>query len=418
MPIAQSAAEPKPIAKAAAEPKVTIYARQKDEAAGWRYRRVNTGPGRRPAKAGAFYIRYTLPNGKQPFKPVGDNLDEAIAAAEKTQAALQAAAKGLTVTELEELGNANRVPIKTAVEKFLEQKRGKSKKTLAAYTNDLHQFIEALGGRVRFLDEITIDALRRYKNFMMSEGYAGKTIDNRLTNIETFLKANKIEARLPRGERPVIEEEVAVPYTEEDLKRLFAQMDEEEKIRYKFFLATACRDKEVTFAAWNDIDFTKSTYQVRRKEDVGFTPKSHESRTVPLPASLVAMLKERRKNPAHPRWIFVNEDGRPDNHFLRKLKRIALRAGLNCGQCRTTITKGKYDRKHEVEVTCKTDPVCEHIYLHRLRKTCATRWQEHGIPIRTIQAWLGHKNLETTMIYLGVTDTEKLRGQIDKAFGD
>jgi len=42
----------------------------------------------------------------------------------------------------------------------------------------------------------------------------------------------------------------------------------------------------------------------------------------------------------------------------------------------------------------------------------------NGIPVRTIQAWLGHKNLETTMIYLGVTDVEKLRPQIDRAFGD
>ena len=48
----------------------------------------------------------------------------------------------------------------------------------------------------------------------------------------------------------------------------------------------------------------------------------------------------------------------------------------------------------------------------------ATRWQEHGIPLRTVQAWLGHKNLETTQRYLGVTDSGKLRGQIDAAFGD
>ena len=113
----------------------------------------------------------------------------------------------------------------------------------------------------------------------------------------------------------------------------------------------------------------------------------------------------------------MNDEGRPDNHFLRKLKRIAIRAGLNCGQCKTTITKGKYDRKREVEVTCETDPVCEHWYLHRFRKTCATRWQENGIPVRTIQKWLGHKNLETTMLYLGETDMDKLRGQIDTAFG-
>jgi hypothetical protein len=29
-------------------------------------------------------------------------------------------------------------------------------------------------------------------------------------------------------------------------------------------------------------------------------------------------------------------------------------------------------------VSCKTHPVYEHFYLHRFRKTCATRWQEHA----------------------------------------
>jgi len=146
------------------------------------------------------------------------------------------------------------------------------------------------------------------------------------------------------------------------------------------------------------------------------TPKSHESRMVPLPENLIKLLKDRHKQPHHPRWIFTNTEGNPDNHFLRKLKIIALRAGLNCGQCKTSLTRGSYERKRVLEVTCAAEPVCQHWYLHRLRKTCATRWQEHGIPVRTIQAWLGHKNLETTMIYLGVTDVEKLRPQINRAF--
>lgn len=114
----------------------------------------------------------------------------------------------------------------------------------------------------------------------------------------------------------------------------------------------------------------------------------------------------------------MNQQGKPDNHFLRKLKRIALRAGLNCGQCRTTITEGRYEKSKKVEVSCKSRPVCQHFYLHRFRKTCASRWEQHGVPIRTIQHYLGHKNLETTMIYLGVTDSEKLRGNINAAFGD
>jgi integrase len=112
--------------------------------------------------------------------------------------------------------------------------------------------------------------------------------------------------------------------------------------------------------------------------------------------------------------LFVNKDGSPEGHFLKKLKRIALKAGVNFRECRTTVNKGRYDQKQAVEVTCKTDPVCEHIFLHRLRKTCASRWEAAGIPVRTIQSYLGHKSLETTMRYLGVVDSSRLRGNIDQ----
>ena len=137
-----------------------------------------------------------------------------------------------------------------------------------------------------------------------------------------------------------------------------------------------------------------------------------------MPDSLVRLLKERKKDAPHSRWLFVNKHGRPDGHLLKKLKRLALHAGLNCGECTTTMNKGRYDRKRPVEVTCKTDPICKHIFLHRLRKTCATRWEAAGVPVRTIQAWLGHKNLETTQRYLGVTDSSKLRDKINNAAGD
>jgi hypothetical protein len=41
-----------------------------------------------------------------------------------------------------------------------------------------------------------------------------------------------------------------------------------------------------------------------------------------------------------------------------------------------------------------------------------------GIPVRTIQHWLGHKKLETTVKDLGLAEYENpiVRGQVDKAF--
>jgi integrase/recombinase XerD len=333
--------------------------------------------------------------------------------------ALEAQSKGLTVKELENVANANRIPLKNAVEEFIANAVStKGRKTVLGYRLNLSQFQESARS-VKFLDEITRETLIAFREFLIARGYDPRTQHNRLITALSLLKTKKIRVDFSlKKDLAAFEEESPTAYTEDELKKFFDEMDEEEKVRYKFFQGTASRDREVTYASWADIDFDKKLYHVRKKLDVGFKPKNHESRSIPMPTSLVDMLKKRKANRPHARWIFVNEDGEPDNHFLRKLKRVAFRAGLNCGSCVTTVTKGRYDSKHKVEVSCKTDPVCEHIYLHRFRKTCATRWLEAGVPIRAIQKWLGHKSLETTQKYLEGTDSAKLRSEIDRAAGD
>jgi integrase/recombinase XerD len=397
---------------------LTLYRRVKGENGKWRAHRVREGRGIRTSTlVGPFFIRPFV-NGVQKRHPLHSAIfAEARQEADEIEKLYEAQSRGLTVSELTTMQNSNRLPVRTVVDTYLEQKKNKAKKTREQYRLTLNEFIEGLG-RIKFLDEINVAALRKYKDFLTAKGFSGKTIDTRINIVNFLLKKNGVEARLPKDEMPVVETEAAVPYCDDELKKLFGAMDAEEAIRYKFFLGTACRDKEVTYAAWADINFDKKTYTVRGKADEGFTVKNHESRTIPIPDTLAAALKVRRKANPGSRWIFVNEARVPDNHFLRKLKRIALRAGVNCGQCRTTVTKGKYTTKKKVEVSCTTDPVCEHIYLHRFRKTCATRWQEAGVPIRTIQHYLGHKNLETTALYLGISDSDKMRDKINTAFAD
>ena len=112
-------------------------------------------------------------------------------------AALDAHAKGLTLAEADALTKANRNPIRTAVDTYLEQKKsGKAKKTVAQYLLTLNEFIEALQGKVRFLHEITENVLCSYKKFMVNQGYAGKTIDTRLNIVFFLLKKNGIAARI------------------------------------------------------------------------------------------------------------------------------------------------------------------------------------------------------------------------------
>jgi integrase/recombinase XerD len=380
----------------------SIYIREKIDGE-WKHIKVEEGRGRKTGDlVPPFYVRPII-DGKQTWR----TLDAQTYKDAKEEAA-DAEAPAL---------DANRLPVKVASDRFLESaKRSKKPGTVQDYQLHLKQFAEALPDEIRYIDQIDRKTIEGFRDWMQDKKYAAKTQHNRMVTVLSLLKRNNAKTEFSLStDLPDVEDEPAIPFEPETLKKLFGAMDPEEFVRYKFFLGTAARDKEVTFAAWADIDFTKKTYHIRRKPDVGFTPKSHESRQVKMPTDLVELLKERRKANPNARWIFVNEEGRPDNHFLRKLKRIALRAGVNCGHCKTSVTKGKYNTKKVVEVSCKTDPVCEHIYLHRLRKTCASYWERAGVPIRTIQAMLGHKSLETTMGYLGVTGMDKIGENVDLA---
>lgn len=397
---------------------LTLYRRVKDDTGKWRAEKVREGRGIRTSLiTGPFFVRPWV-RGEQKRTPLtSSTFAEARKEASELEKLFEAQSKGLTVNELSVVQNSNRLPIKSTIETYLAQKKAKSPKTLQQYRLALYEFLESLG-KIRFLDEITVEVLRHYKDSLIAKGYAAKTIETRVGVVYFMLKRNGVAARIPREDMPTVETEDAVPYSNEDLKKMFAVMNKEEEVRYKFFLGSACRDREVKYAAWSDIDFSKCTYTVRSKPEAGFTVKNHESRTILLPKGLIDLLKERRKNHPDVRWIFAGESDAPGNHFLRRLKQIAKRAGINCGQCKTTISKWKRGKKHMINVSCKTGPHCDKIYLHRFRKTAATRWMESGVPIRTVQHYLGHKNLEVTARYLGVTNSEELRDRINNAFGN
>ena len=381
----------------------------------WKFARVEEGQGKRTAHlTPPFYARPWKDKKQRWHRLQAETFAAAKKEAEKLDTALAADAMGLTVAEVENIGS--RIPLAAAVRRFMEGNSAKEPKTIHQYGHALKQFVES--ARLKFIDEVSVDVLKRFKSDLEAEGYAGKTCDTRINIVYFMLKDFGNTARIPTKYMPVVEEEAAVPYTDEELKDLFDALGEDERIIYRFFLGSGCREREVTFAAWSDIDFKASTYHVRKKEDVGFKPKTHESRTIKLPASLVRDLQAHREKHPGDRFVFTTKQGNPDGHFLRRLKRVALHTKLNCGHCESTITVGEYDGKKKRKVSCKTHPVCEHYILHRFRKTCATRWLNAGVSMRDIQVMLGHKSLATTQKYLGTTEPSKLQPQIDRAFGD
>ena len=59
----------------------------------------------------------------------------------------------------------------------------------------------------------------------------------------------------------------------------------------------------------------------------------------------------------------------------------------------------------------------EDFWLHKFRATFATRCLWAGVDLRTVQQWLGHSDMESTMRYLKPARNEAVRDKVNQIFG-
>jgi integrase/recombinase XerD len=276
-------------------------------------------------------------------------------------------------------------------------------KTYEEYRNVLHYFRDQCK-KVHVKDVVRDDCLE-FMRYLYSIGNEERTVYNRIGIVLHWLRLNGIKDILDKRDKPNYVEGRREMYQPEDLEALFRICAPDEKVRYLFFLLTGERDKEVRYTTWADIDFARKYVWVTAKKQLKFKPKDKEERKIPVPASLLEALreyKERQTDPNPHDLVFPTCQGKPDKKFENKLKRLAHRNGLNCGHCLS-----KYGNK------CKEGPYCGKWFLHKFRHTFATNQLEEGVSIRTLQEWLGHSDLESTMVYLKYVDSKQIHEIVD-----
>lgn len=128
--------------------------------------------------------------------------------------------------------------------------------------------------------------------------------------------------------------------------------------------------------------------------------KGAKDRYVPLPTSTLHWLRQHWATHRHPRFLFPAE-GR--NHLQSSTASTPIQ----------TSTVQKAMAKIAVQLKFH-----KRVSIHTLRHSYATHLLEAGVSLKIIQQYLGHSSLQTTMIYLHLTDSAEsnARETIEKVF--
>lgn len=128
--------------------------------------------------------------------------------------------------------------------------------------------------------------------------------------------------------------------------------------------------------------------------------KGAKDRYVPLPTCTLHLLREHWRTHRNPRLLFP-ADGR--NHRGASTTSRPMPPSTVQKPMKQIVEQLRFGKK---------------VSLHTLRHSYATHLLEAGVSLRVIQQYLGHSSLQTTMVYLHLTDsaTVNARQVIEKLF--
>jgi integrase/recombinase XerD len=268
---------------------------------------------------------------------------------------------------------------------YIAVEKGYSSNTLAAYRNDLSQFVSFLGTRVAGWDEVTQDIIMNYIMFMKSrQEYASSTVARKVAAIKSFfhylvewgaieddptatLDSPKVRKRLPKA------------IAQDDLHRLLREPAREQtpkalrdRALLEVLYATGLRVTELVSLNVHDVNMASATLRVVRSKD-------ERERLVPIHERAIEPLREYLERGR----IQLLRDPEEQALFLNHRGRRLTRQGL------WLIVK------HYVREV----GIVEEVTPHTLRHTFATHLIEKKADLEYVQELLGHANISTTQVY-------------------
>ena len=198
----------------------------------------------------------------------------------------------------------------------------------------------------------------------------------------------KTETRIKFLDQPELEKLLALPYPDDAFGRI-------EPTLYLTAAMTGLRQGELIGLRWRDVDFDARKVRVVSPFVRGEfnDPKSEGSgRSVPMAKRVAIALAELRERSCTPRdsdLVFCHpETGHPldRSKLVRRFKQALERAEVH------------------------------RITFHELRHTFGTRMAAAGVPLRTLQHWMGHADSKTTQVYAHYQPSDQEADTVDRAF--
>jgi integrase len=160
---------------------------------------------------------------------------------------------------------------------------------------------------------------------------------------------------------------------------------------------TGLRQGELVALRWRDVDWTAGRIRVRQNYVLGEfgTPKSRRStRSVPMADEVAGELDRLSRTvgeTAGDALVFA------DPHTGGPLDKAAI-----LRRYKKVVESAKLHSAHR---------------FHDLRHTFGTRMAAAGVPMRTLQEWMGHRDIETTQRYADYAPSAHEAAFVEAAFG-
>jgi integrase len=303
-----------------------------------------------------------------------------------------------------------RMPIGELGEAYIEdlERKGRKKSTVEAVRAALRTHLEPTF-QTKGISSITYEDVADLVKSMRQKGLSPKTIQNYIGTLKTLYKfamhprrrwamANPAEGieldGVPRyqGIRYLNPDEVEL-LVANAIPGRFQELD---ATMYRTAAMTGLRLGELCALRWEDVDWSASAVRVQRNLVLGEigSPKSRRSvRSVPMADPVAADLERHFKAAGEPEGeelVFPNpRNGQPleKTGVLRRMRRALKAAGL--------------DESHR---------------FHDLRHTFGTTMASAGVPMRALQEWMGHADIQTTQRYADYAPRLRDAELVAKAF--